>query len=39
MTLRSSLDYISSKMALVMELDDFKEGVQAVAEKRKAKFQ
>lgn len=39
MTLQSSLDYISSKMALVMELEDFKEGVQAVAEKRKANFQ
>lgn len=39
MPLRSSLDYISSKMGLVMELDDFKEGVQAVTEKRKAKFQ
>lgn len=39
MPLRSSLDYISSKMGLVMELEDFKEGVKAVTEKRNAKFE
>ncbi|WP_107942489.1 enoyl-CoA hydratase/isomerase family protein [Metasolibacillus fluoroglycofenilyticus] len=38
MSLRSSLDYISSQMGLVTELADFKEGVQAVVEKRKPKF-
>lgn len=38
MSLRSSLDYISSKMGLVTELPDYKEGVSAVLEKRKAKF-
>lgn len=38
MSLRSSLDYISSKMGLVTELPDYKEGVQAVLEKRKAEF-
>jgi enoyl-CoA hydratase/carnithine racemase len=38
MTLRSSLDYISSKMALVMEEEDHKEGVQAVMEKKKPEF-
>ncbi len=38
MSLRSSLDYISSKMALVMEEENFKEGVQAVTEKRKPIF-
>ncbi|KMY54048.1 enoyl-CoA hydratase [Bacillus sp. FJAT-27231] len=38
MSLRSSLDYISSKMALVMEEEDHKEGVQAVMEKRKPNF-
>lgn len=38
MTLRSSLDYISSKMGIVTELQDYKEGVSAVLEKRKAKF-
>lgn len=35
MDLRSSLDYISSQMAIVTELDDFKEGVNAVVQKRK----
>ncbi len=38
MSLRSSLDYISSKMGLVTELPDYKEGVQAVLEKRKTNF-
>ncbi|PYF08457.1 enoyl-CoA hydratase/isomerase family protein [Ureibacillus chungkukjangi] len=38
MSLRSSLDYISSKMGLVTELPDYKEGVAAVLEKRKPKF-
>jgi len=38
MSLRSSLDYISSKMGIVTELPDYKEGVSAVLEKRKAKF-
>lgn len=38
MSLRSSLDYISSKMGLVTELPDYMEGVQAVLEKRKADF-
>lgn len=38
MSLRSSLDYISSKMGLVTELQDHQEGVQAVLEKRKATF-
>lgn len=38
MSLRSSLDYISSKMGLVTELPDYKEGVTAVLEKRKAVF-
>lgn len=35
MDLRSALDYVSSQMAIVTELDDFKEGVSAVVEKRK----
>lgn len=39
MPLRSSLDFISSKMGLVMELEDFKEGVKAVTEKRRAEFE
>ena len=39
MPLRSSINFTSSKTGLVMELEDFKEGVQAVTEKRKAKFQ
>ncbi|HWK23578.1 MAG TPA: enoyl-CoA hydratase-related protein [Ureibacillus sp.] len=38
MNLRSSLDYISSKMGIVTELQDYKEGVSAVLEKRKANF-
>lgn len=38
MDLRSALDYISSQMGLVTELDDYKEGVAAVSEKRKAHF-
>mgnify|MGYP001295984921 FL=1 len=38
MNLRASLDLISSHMGLVTELDDFKEGVQAILEKRDPKF-
>lgn len=38
MDLRSALDYISSQMAIVTELDDFTEGVNAVVEKRKPSF-
>lgn len=38
MSLRSSLDYISSAMGIVTELPDFKEGVSAISEKRKAIF-
>ncbi len=38
MSLRSSLDYISSQMGIVTELPDFKEGVRAVAEKRNPQF-
>src|SRR5699024_1996854 len=38
MDLRSSLDLISSHMGIVTELDDHKEGVQALIEKRKPKF-
>ena len=38
MDLRSALDYISSQMAIVTELSDFKEGVNAVVEKRKPIF-
>ncbi|WP_374724540.1 enoyl-CoA hydratase/isomerase family protein [Calidifontibacillus erzurumensis] len=38
MDLRSALDYISSQMAIVTELNDFKEGVDAVVNKRKPVF-
>lgn len=38
MDLRSSLDLISSHMGIVTELFDHKEGVQALLEKRKPKF-
>lgn len=38
MSLRSSLDYISSKMGLVTELPAYEEGVNAIIEKRKAVF-
>lgn len=38
MDLRSSLDMISSFMGIVTELDDHKEGVRAIIEKRKPKF-
>lgn len=38
MDLRSSLDLISSHMGIVTELNDYKEGVQALLEKRKPKF-
>ena len=38
MSLRSSLDYISSAMGLITELPDYKEGVAAVQEKRKPVF-
>jgi len=38
MDLRSSLDLISSQMAIVTETEDFKEGVKAVMEKRPANF-
>ena len=38
MSLRASLDMISSSMAIATELDDYKEGVQAIIEKRKPKF-
>lgn len=38
MSLRSSLDYISSAMGLITELPDYKEGVAAVQEKRKPTF-
>lgn len=36
--LRSSLDYISSQMAIVTELPDFKESVTAILEKRKPNY-
>ena len=36
--LRTSLDMISSAMGLVTELEDYQEGVHAVIEKRKPKF-
>lgn len=38
MSLRASLDMISSSMGLVTELDDYKEGIQSIVEKRKPKF-
>lgn len=38
MSLRSSLDMISSSMGLVTELKDYQKGVQAVTEKRKPTF-
>lgn len=38
MSLRSSLDYISSAMGLITELPDYKEGVTAITEKRKPVF-
>lgn len=38
MSLRASLDLISSQMGIVTELSNFKEGVQAVVEKRKPRF-
>lgn len=38
MDLRSSLDMISSHMGIVTELEDYKEGVQAIIEKRKPEF-
>ena len=38
MSLRPALDMISSSMGLVTELEDYKEGIQAVVEKRRAKF-
>lgn len=37
--LRTSLDYISSQMAIVTELPDFKESVSALIEKRKPKYE
>lgn len=39
MSLRASLDMISSAMAIVTELEDHKEGVRALAEKRAPRFQ
>lgn len=38
MDLRSSLDLISSHMAIVSETEDFKEGVNSIIEKREPKF-
>lgn len=38
MNLRSSLDYISSQMGIVTELEDYMEGVSAIIEKRQAHF-
>lgn len=39
MSLRASLDMISSSMAIVTELEDYQEGVKALVEKRAPKFQ
>lgn len=39
MSLRASLDMISSHMGLVTESNDYKEGIQAVIEKRKPTFE
>ena len=36
---RTHLDYISSAMGIVTELEDYKEGVRAILERRKPKFQ
>jgi len=36
---RTHLDYISSAMGIVTELNDYREGVKAVLEKRKPKFE
>lgn len=38
MSLRSSLDYISSAMGIITELPDYQEGVSAVIEKRHPSF-
>ncbi|WCK56361.1 enoyl-CoA hydratase-related protein [Aneurinibacillus sp. Ricciae_BoGa-3] len=38
MDLRSSLDMISSTMGIVTELEDYQEGVKAIMDKRKPKF-
>ncbi|MEC1159208.1 enoyl-CoA hydratase/isomerase family protein [Cytobacillus horneckiae] len=38
MSLRASLDMISSSMAIATELDDYQEGVRSVIEKRKPNF-
>lgn len=39
MSLRASLDMISSSMGLVTELEDYQRGLQAIAEKRKPNFE
>ncbi|MFB4164995.1 enoyl-CoA hydratase/isomerase family protein [Alteribacillus sp. JSM 102045] len=39
MDLRSSLDTISSAMGIVTELENYQEGVNAISEKRKPKFE
>ncbi|MEX2460990.1 MAG: enoyl-CoA hydratase-related protein [Paenibacillaceae bacterium] len=39
MDFRSSLDYISSAMGIVSELEDYYEGVRAISEKRKPRFE
>lgn len=38
MSLRNSLDMISSSMGIVTELEDYHEGVRAIAERRKPSF-